>query len=256
MRDLQRIERETFVRRVEWHDEIDSTNSRAMSLAQEDDVELPLLIGAARQTAGRGRGRNAWWSADGALTFSALINPLELGISAQRCPQVALITGLAVAETLETFLPSAVQLKWPNDVYVEGRKICGILTEAPAGRPDRLVVGIGLNVQNSVREAPSEIRELAVSLVDVLGERVPPWDEILVPLLNRWEEWLRRLGAEAIDFPTVWRPRCYLHGEQVTATIGPEAYTGVCLGLDADGVLLLQTEAGVRRILAGTVRRL
>ncbi len=256
MRDLHRIERETFLRRVEWHDEFDSTNSRAMALANEDGIKVPLLIGATRQTAGRGRGQNSWWSADGALTFSVLINPVEFNISPQHLPQVALITGLAIAETLEALLPMPVQLKWPNDVYVEGRKICGILTEAPAGRPNRLVVGIGLNVGNSMQEAPPDIRQSAISLVDVLGEAMPTRDDVLVSLLKHWEQWLRRLGCDDLDFPNVWQPRCYLHGERVSVTIGPEIHTGVCLGLDTDGVLLLHTETGVRRILAGTVRRL
>lgn len=227
-----------------------------MALAKEDGLEVPCLIGATRQTAGRGRGQNMWWSADGALTFSVLIDPVEFRISPQRLPQVALITGLAIAETLEALIATPVQLKWPNDVYIKGRKICGILTEAPAGCPNRLVVGIGLNVGNPVREAPPEIRESAISLVDVIGEPMPTRDDVLVSLLTHWEQWLRRLDCNELDFPNVWRPRCYLHGEHVSVTIGPEVHSGVCLGLDTNGVLLLHTETGVRRILAGTVRRL
>lgn len=242
---------------VQWHEELDSTNSAAMSLAQSESLRLPAIIGATRQTAGRGRGSNIWWSSDGALTFSILFNPLDHGLPFARWPQVALMTGLAVADTLETRLPPAsVQLKWPNDVYADGRKICGILTEVPPGRTDRLVVGIGLNVGNSLAEAPTDIQSSAVSLADLLGSERPSLEDILITLIQRWECWLQRLATDDIDFPTVWRPKCYLAGERISVTIGPESRTGICVGLDEDGALLLETERGVQRILAGTVRRI
>lgn len=254
---LRRLERETFVRHAQWHAELDSTNRAAMSLAQNGLAELPALIGANRQTAGRGRGSNAWWSADGALTFSLLFNPLDRGLPLERWPQVALMTGLAVADTLENYLPPAgVQLKWPNDVYADGRKICGILTEVPPGCTDRLVVGIGLNVGNSLAEAPDDLRSSAVSLRDLLGGNHPPLEDVLMLLIRRWEAWLQRLSAGEIDFPAAWRSKCYLTGERISIVNGPESVVGICRGLDQDGALLLDTERGVQRIIAGTVRRL
>lgn len=254
---LQRLERETFLRRAEWHAELDSTNSYAIALATQRETVVPRLIGTSHQLAGRGRGGNAWWSSDGALTFSLLIDPLQVGLPFLRWPQVALMTGLAVADTLEQFLPPAsIQLKWPNDVYASGRKICGILTEVPPGRTDRLVVGIGLNVGNSLVGAPPELQSTATSLRDLIGPDHPPREQLLLQLIPRWETWLRRLAADEIDFPALWRTKCYLTGEQIAVTIGPETQTGLCAGLDTDGALLLDTECGPRRILAGTVRRL
>jgi BirA family transcriptional regulator, biotin operon repressor / biotin---[acetyl-CoA-carboxylase] ligase len=254
---IDNILRKTFIRHAKWHDQLDSTNSAALSLALSESFDLPAIIGTTRQTAGRGRGSNSWWSSDGALTFSILFNPLDHGLPFARWPQVALMTGLAVADVLESYLPPAsVQLKWPNDVYADGRKICGILTEVPPGRTDRLVVGIGLNVGNSLAAAPTDIRSSAVSLVDLLGSEHPVLEEVLIALVHRWEGWLKRLATDDIDFPSAWRPKCYLTGERVSVTIGPESQTGMCIGLDRGGALLLETDRGVQRILAGTVRRL
>lgn len=243
--------------RVEWHDELDSTNNYAAALALRGSLDTPYLIGATRQTAGRGRGQNAWWSADGALTFSLLLNPQDRGLPFPRWPQIALMTGLAVADTLENFLPPAmVQLKWPNDVYAGGRKICGILTEVPAGRSDRLVVGIGLNVGNSLADAPAEIQATAVSLRDLLGQSHPSGSAVLTTLIARWEFWFQRLVANEIDFPNLWRAKCYLTGSSISVTAGPDIRSGICRGLDADGALLLETPTGIERMLAGTVRKL
>lgn len=254
---LRRLQRETLLRHIEWLDEIDSTNSLAMSLALRGPLNLPLLIGATRQTAGRGRSGNSWWSNDGSLTFSLLINPLDHGLPFERWPLVALMTGLAVADTLERFLrPAAVQLKWPNDVYVHGRKICGILTEVPGGRSDRLIVGIGLNVGNSLADAPPEIQQSAVSLCDLLGEDHPTIETVLPLLIARWQFWYERLARDQIDFPGLWRTKCYLTGSRISVSIGPEVRTGICRGLSADGTLLLETANGIEHILAGTVRKL
>ncbi len=241
---------------IEWHPEIASTNSHATLLSARRDIELPRLIGATRQTAGRGRGQNAWWSSEGAMTCSLLFNPLDYGVEFLRWPQIALTTGLAVADTLENFLPAnSVQLKWPNDVYVDGRKICGILAEVPPGCADRLVVGLGINVSNSLEHAPPDIRTAAVTLRDFLSDNVPDFSAVLQQLIPRWEFWLHELAAHRIDFPHVWSERCYLTGQRVSITIGDQMQTGRCVGLDPDGVLLIENEMGLQRILAGTVRR-
>ena len=254
---LRALERQTFIRRAEWFEELASTNTFALSSPDQLDRLPPWLVGADRQKAGRGRGNNLWWSSAGGLMFSLVINPVEHGLPLSRCPQVALITGLAVADALEAWLPpSSVQLKWPNDVFADGRKICGILTEVPPGRGDRLVIGIGINVGNSLVEAPAELQKTAVSLCDLLPDSCPHRGELLVRLIPCWEQWFQRLVAEEIDFPKIWQPKCLLHGETVSVTMGERTQTGVCAGLDADGALLLRTNRGIERVLAGTVRTL
>src|SRR5690606_27651011 len=121
--DVDQLAAETFIRQAHWHEELASTNSRALELAADTTLALPLLVGATRQTAGRGRGSNTWWAGSGTLTVSVLLNTTELGLPQAEWPRFSLGTALAVAETIEAFLPrNAVGLKWPNDVWLENRK--------------------------------------------------------------------------------------------------------------------------------------
>ena len=154
--DLERIVAETFVDRVDYHEETDSTNSRAAQLAAGvvDDRSCVLVL-ADHQTAGRGRGTNRWWSTRGGLTFSVLLRPDAIALPTARWPQISLTAGLAVCEAIESVEPElAPQLKWPNDVYLRGRKLSGILVEATDGKQRNVVLGIGLNVHNSAESAP------------------------------------------------------------------------------------------------------
>jgi BirA family biotin operon repressor/biotin-[acetyl-CoA-carboxylase] ligase len=168
MFDLPRIASETFARSVDFHESIGSTNDRALELARSPDQSLPCLVLAEQQTGGRGRGTNAWWSSEGSLTFSVLIDASEFGLSRDIWPQISLASGLAVCEAVTEFLQyKRVQLKWPNDVFLESRKVSGLLVEVPDPKVSRIVIGIGLNVNNSVQSAPDELREIATTMSDV-----------------------------------------------------------------------------------------
>src|SRR4051794_30035368 len=102
--DADEIRASTFIRHVEMHESLGSTNDRAIELARDAKIELPALVVARVQTAGRGRGKNVWWSADGALTFSVLLNPGDLGISTANWPQLSLATAVAVCDAISVEL--------------------------------------------------------------------------------------------------------------------------------------------------------
>jgi len=247
--DLRRIVSDSFVQQIDFHRELTSTNDRAMELATPMDTACPLLVLAESQTAGRGRGTNRWWSGSGALTFSVLLATDAAGLPAERWPQVSLLVGLAVCEAIEELLARGVplaerdslppvQLKWPNDVYIEGRKICGILVEVPRHAPQRLLIGIGINVNNSLREAPPELQQIGTSLVDLTG-RQHALAEVLILVLQRLAV---RLPSEALwdeDVRAGWRGRCYLTGKKIQIDVGPRQVVGICLGIDDEGALLL-----------------
>lgn len=251
--DLDRLRASGLVRQVEHHAEIGSTNDRALELATAADVELPLLVLADRQTAGRGRGANRWWAADGALTFSLAIESSAASIPAHRWPQLSLTTGLAICQALEELTQSNdAQVKWPNDVYLLGRKACGILIETPPVR-DRLVIGVGLNVNNSFAAAPAELQRNAISLVDYDG-RSRDLTTVLLALLERIDACWRRLAEQGFGvLLEQWRTRSYLTGRTVRLSSGPQTTVGRCVGIDEDGALLLQTESELRRCHAGTI---
>ena len=249
--DPRRSERETFVAQAEVHQELGSTNDRALRLAAESRP-VPRLIAALRQTTGRGRGANRWWSSDGALLFSLILQVPR--VEPDRVPQLSLCLGAAVGQAVSELAPGAdVRLKWPNDVYLNGRKVCGILIETPPQLDERIVIGIGLNVNNSVASAPADLAVRATSLRDCAATEFSLTD-VLVLVLNRIESVLdefRQGGWSRLA--QRWRAACLLTGRCVTIRCGPQAITGTCLGIEDDGGLLLQTLAGPQRFYGGTV---
>jgi BirA family biotin operon repressor/biotin-[acetyl-CoA-carboxylase] ligase len=256
MFDLARIRASGLLRQLEFRDEIDSTNDLAIALLKESALETPALVLAERQTAGRGRGTNRWWATGGALTFSLVIAPDASGITSARWPRISHCAALAVAEAIEEFVPGAEsQLKWPNDVYLTGRKVCGVLVEAPAampGEPQRVIVGVGVNVNNSLTGAPDDVQARAISLADVLGG---PCDmtAFLVTLLRRFHEALAHLAANDAVLFAGWSRRCLLSGRSVTIDIGGRLIRGRCRGVAEDGALLVDTATGIERVLGGIV---
>lgn len=251
--ELRRLERQTFVQRIEFHDQLDSTNNLALELARQDDVELPLLVLTEQQTAGRGRGSNRWWAARGALTFSILVETVRQQLPPATWPRISLSAGLAVCEALSGLAPAAdLRLKWPNDVFLDGGKLCGILVEAPSGQLDRLVIGVGINVNNSFAAAPEELRSLATSLYDSTQE-VRNLAEVLMQVLLRIERRLRSVRDGDTDLTNAWRDRCLLKCSFVRLRTGDRLVEGRCSGIDDDGALLIATSNGLTRHLAGVV---
>jgi BirA family biotin operon repressor/biotin-[acetyl-CoA-carboxylase] ligase len=251
--DLDRIVRESLIAAVDYHETISSTNTRGLELAGNGGLRLPLLILTNEQSAGRGRGENSWWSTSGALTFSVLLENVTAAIPQPKLPLVSLFTGLAVADALDPFVPpGGLKLKWPNDVYFAGRKLCGILVETAARRTGGIVIGIGVNVNNAVAGAPAALQGLATSLIDVTGHTFDRTD-VLIAILKSLAVRLASIDRQA-NLPDTWRKRCFLQGKMVQLEIGSRRVTGVCHGIDEQGALLLQTESGLERCYGGVVR--
>lgn len=251
--DVERIRAAGFVCDVEVHSEIGSTNDRAAERAEEATLRCPCLILTARQTAGRGRGANSWWSGPGALTFSVVLEPRRIGLATESFPQVALAAGLAVCEVIEQTLPGETAgLKWPNDVFLRGKKVSGILLEAPQAGSDRLIAGIGLNVNNTLAAAPAELRQTAVSMIDVAGQSLDR-TEVLIGLLERLDMWLRALAFDRREVLSRWRPYCVLTGKRVRLKVGSRDVEGPCRGIDDEGRLLIATAGGTEAHRSGTV---
>lgn len=254
MIDADRLVASTFIRRVEWLDEIGSTNDEALRLASDLSATTPCLIGASRQVSGRGRGANRWWSGDGTLMFSSLFDMSQLGIAQSEWPQFSLVTGLTVAETLEMFLPqTAVGLKWPNDVWLAGRKACGILIEQPDRAPGRLVAGLGWNVNTSFLSAPDDLRTIATSMRDESGHDFIV-EDVLECFLQRWETNLESLASGNFDLIAGWSRFCVLRGHRIRVSMAETELTGDCHGIAGDGALLIDTRGVTHRCYAGTVR--
>jgi BirA family transcriptional regulator, biotin operon repressor / biotin---[acetyl-CoA-carboxylase] ligase len=217
------------------HRVTDSTNERARALA-EAGAPHGTLVTAAEQTAGRGRQGRTWTAAPGeALLLSAIVRGLE-----PRHSLLPLMAALAVCETAEAVAPVTCRIKWPNDVWVERRKLSGILVEA---RPAAgwAVVGIGLNT--GVTQFPDELRDTATSL------SLSNPDQALAPLTTALERWT---SADEHAVLPAWRERDALHGHPVRW----EGGGGTARGIDDTGSLLVETASGEIALGAGEVHLL
>jgi drug/metabolite transporter, DME family len=251
--DLQRLRDAGPVRRVECHRALASTSDRALELAGREVLDTPYLVLAEVQTGGRGRGTNRWWAGPGALTFSLILEAGRLRVPPERWPKLALTAGLAVSDEIGERAPGApVGIKWPNDVYLAGRKVAGILVEVPSARQGRVVLGIGININNSLAEAPAELQAMATSLLDETGRRSELTD-VLVGVLRRLEREFAALASADVDLSERWRASCVLNGRPLTVLSTGDTIAGVCCGIDRDGALVIETSAGPRRVYSGTV---
>jgi len=251
--DLHQVQTETFIERVELHEQICSTNDRALMLAGAREERYPLLVVTNTQTDGRGRGTNRWWASEGSLAFSLLLQTEQAGLPRAQWPQVSLTVGLAVCEAIEDLIGDhEVRLKWPNDVFVQGRKVCGVLVEIPPDVPQMLVLGVGVNVNNSVENAPADLIGSAIALSDAAG-RWLPLATVLTRVLDRLSHLLSWIGSRDEELLRRWRQRCLLTRRHIQMDLSTHRLTGVCQGIDDQGALLVQTMAGIERCFGGVV---
>jgi BirA family biotin operon repressor/biotin-[acetyl-CoA-carboxylase] ligase len=252
--DIEQLLAETILEGAEWHTSLESTNNRALELAANASFKMPYLVGTSEQTAGRGRGTNRWWAADGTLMFSVLFDMPTLGVPQSDWPRFSLGTALSVAETLEAFAPQVpVGLKWPNDVWIGTRKTCGILIEQSHLAPQRLIVGIGLNVNTVFAGAPDELRTIATSLAAESGQQFCLQD-VLIRLLQRWEFNIAAQRSGEWDLRRLWSRLCVLSGQRVRVSSASGDILGLCHGIADDGSLLVEERGQTKQCYAGTVR--
>lgn len=228
---------------------VDSTNAEAMRRAQAGE-HGPLWILADEQTAGRGRSGRSWSSEAGNLYASLLVT---LAAPQPRAYQLALVAGVAVYDAVRLALdppPPGLQLKWPNDILIDGGKTGGILIESIA-TPASLsaVIGIGLNIASSPTVPDRPTTYLA-------AHGCPPEPEAMLGAIGHaMEGWLGRWD-EGRGFPLVreaWLMRAHPLGERLSVKTGPEHVAGIFHGLDPEGALLLDVGGDIRRFTFGDV---
>ncbi|MEX2193763.1 MAG: biotin--[acetyl-CoA-carboxylase] ligase [Thermoleophilaceae bacterium] len=216
----------------------DSTNERAKVLAAAS-APHGTLVTAGEQSAGRGRQGRSWVAPAGrSLLMSLVLRDLDEADAA-----LPLAAAVAVCEACEAVAPVRCAIKWPNDVWIERRKVAGILVE---GRPQDgwAVLGIGLNVSTAAEDFPAELRGIATSLgIDA------PADAVLEPLLARLAT---RLADDPRAVLAAWRERDTLRGETVRWAAGE----GTAAGITDGGALVVETARGLVELGAGEVHLL
>ena len=232
-------------------DVVDSTNRVAKTMAGTGTVK-DMLIMAETQTDGKGRMGRIWFSEDGkSLVFSLLLFP---HIPPADASKIALIAGLSMAETIRTMTGLDALVKWPNDVLINGKKVCGILMEmgAQIDRTEYVICGVGLNVNNrafdaSAGSSPTSLflesgqehsrTQLLVSFLADFYERFDAWYETgdFVPVISEYT----RLNA--------------LQGKTVSVEFYGQKTAGEVLGFDKDGYMVIGVDGKKKRVMAGDI---
>jgi BirA family biotin operon repressor/biotin-[acetyl-CoA-carboxylase] ligase len=225
------------------YDRCGSTNTIAAEAAVRGAAEGTVVI-AERQEAGRGRAGRTWVSMPGAsLTFSLILRP-ERGAEG-----LTALAGLTAAEAIEEYCGS-VSVKWPNDIYIADRKLGGILAES---KEDYLIIGLGININESKDDLAREIAEEAISMRMHTGQRFDR-GEILSKILTRFAEgYIIWRNSGFPPFRKALEDRLLYIGSPVRAVDGGEEISGILLGVTDEAYLRLSADDGERIITAGDV---
>jgi BirA family biotin operon repressor/biotin-[acetyl-CoA-carboxylase] ligase len=231
---------------VYYFSEIDSTNDEAFELAAAGSPEGTVVI-ADSQTKGKGRLQRVWHSPSGSNIYTSII--LRPNLEPDSAPQISILAGVAIAEIMDNFCAGMVNLKWPNDVLLKRKKVCGILAQmkTSASRVDFVILGIGINVNIDYNQLPGDIKNTATSLAIETGHKISR-QELIIGLYENLAKWYKKLmegGFSAVK--EKWLSMAPMIGKRVQIMSGNEMISGKALGIDEQGSLLLLT-AEDRRI--------
>jgi BirA family biotin operon repressor/biotin-[acetyl-CoA-carboxylase] ligase len=238
---------------LHYFESIDSTQRFAIERARAGAAEGEVVV-AEMQTHGRGRLGRSFFSPPGVSLYASIV--LRPPIPPASAPQITLVAGLAVAETIEAHSGHRPGLKWPNDVWLGNLKVAGILTEmeSEADRVVWVVCGPGVNLNVAAKDFPPELQGIATSVLAATGRRV---DRVAfaAALFERFEERYDQFLAGGFGaLRGAWESYSILPGRDVRVEGGGKPLEGRVLGIDDDGALRLRTGSGeTARVIAGDV---
>lgn len=240
---------ETIGRRMELHATLDSTNTRAKALAAGGAPHGTLVI-AESQSGGKGRMGRAFFSPPHSGVYITYV--LRPDVLAERAVMITSMAAVAVARAVEALADVDVKIKWVNDLYIGGKKLCGILCEAgmdfESGALEYAALGIGVNV--AAMDFPLELRDIATSVENECGTPVSR-SRLIAEISNQLEALYGRL--ETGEFMAESRRRSNVIGREVLVLRGNERYRALAIDIDDRGSLVVRTPEGVRRLNSGEV---
>ena len=243
-----------MVPEIHYFDSLPSTNRKAFELA-ESGATHGVIVQAGSQTKGRGRLGKTWQSHGGqGLYFSIIVRP---DLDLIDYPKITMTTGVAVADALEYLTPCKVSLKWPNDIFISEKKCCGILAESSVTNESNVfcIIGIGVNVLNSLENFSEDIRHRATSIYLETGRSFP-----LAEIRDKiWQSVLRKIQLlEKEGFSPIreeWMRRDFLEGKKLNwITNSGDIICGISEGTDENGELLVRDDKGeIRKVISGDI---
>lgn len=229
-----------------------STNEDVKQLAESGDGEFTVVL-ARSQTGGKGRMGRSFYSGDGGLYFSILLRP---GFSADTCLKITTAAAVAMAKAIENVSQRSTKIKWVNDIFIKGKKVCGILTEgafdAENNQLKYAVLGVGVNVAAPKGGFPSDIAETADSLFEAY--EVPSL--VYCALLNSFLENFKTYYENIESMPHIeeYRKRSFLDGKTVTYEMAGKTHTGAVRGIGNSAELIVKEKGKEVSLLSGEVK--
>lgn len=248
----EKLQTKLIGKTVHCFSEVASTNDLAKELATIGAKEGTVII-AETQTSGKGRLNRRWASPKGGIWLSMILRPK---LRTKNLPKLTLMTSLAVAKTIDQLFNLKPEVKWPNDVLVSGKKLCGILTQCST-TDDRIgfvVVGIGINVNFELDSLPKQVRENATSLKHELKREIDK-EQFLSVLLEKIEHYYFMLteGRSSLVLKE-WKSLCGLLNSYVEIVDLKEKIEGWATDVDENGALIIKLQDGtLRKVLSGDV---
>ena len=230
---------------------VESTNEYAKEIAQQG-AEHGTLILAQEQTKGKGRRGRTWMSPKGDNIYMSIL--LRPQIEPDHASMLTLVAAMAVAKGIREVSSLKTQIKWPNDIVVQGKKVCGILTEmsAEVGRVHYVVIGIGINVHN--RDFPQEIRATATSLDLQAGtrqNRTELIEAVWKAFETYYEDYCKTQDMSVLQ--EEYNRHLANCNQEVKVLDGEHSYMGVAKGITKKGELQVETEGEIRLVSSGEV---
>lgn len=235
-------------RKLYHFNSIDSTNIYAKKLAK-DGAEEGVIILADIQTSGQGRKNRIWSSSKGGLWFSVVLYP---NIPPKKAMFMTMAGSIAVFQGINNITDIKAEIKWPNDLLINGRKICGILTEIDSkkDKTNYCIIGIGINVNNKLEK---ELQKNATTLKTELNKEIS-LVELLREILKNFDENYNKLLSGDFDFiRDSWLEYSNIIGRKIQVIDDKTVTTGRAIQVDKDGYLILNTNIGEIKVMSGDI---
>ncbi len=248
MEIVRNLDTKVIGRKLYYFKKLPSTNLFARELVDQK-VSNGSVVVADVQTHGRGRKDRTWFSPTGGLWFSVIVYP---DIPPRKSMMLTMAASLGVADAIKTITGIVPLIKWPNDVLINEKKVCGILTEIDAeiDRVNFAIVGIGLNANNKL---PTDFNKYATTLRQERGSKVSRV-QILRSILKSFDEQYEKLVRGKYDeIRKNWLSSSQIIGKHVCVQEGSIRLEGIVNDIDEDGSLILKSDSGIHRVLSGDV---
>ncbi len=229
---------------IHYEESVESTQKIAHRVSYEDAPEGTVII-AEEQRSGRGRMDRKWHSPKYTGIWMSLI--LRPNIPLSKAPQLTLLAAVAIVQAIEEHSDLTPEIKWPNDILINGKKVTGILTElqAEADRINSVIIGIGMNVNQTKEDFPDDLQEIATSLTIEKGETISRAELIRLIFFKLETLYLLFLEKGFKPIKLLWESYAISIGKQITARTVLTTIVGKAMGITEEGVLKIEDENGV-----------